>query len=200
MIWITLLLLKLVIFIVYVINSFLSFTYINEINQYNYTEFYNLSLHYYDKSRNGKLIPMIQEMKGIYQNKSKSIDMNLQDTILITVLSYNEIHTKHYKIYFKNFLCFIQHYQLNILVYLVHHLIDLDQEIYELEHFVPDQNIRIITYPDALYWSLLSSKTNSMSKGKGKANYLHNITGNNNCNLEDILYFIVLNIYIYISC
>lgn len=102
----------------------------------------------------------LAEAAGVYLNKS--YDRSLQKTVIITVAAFNQATNGYYKVYFKNFLCFIKHYQLDLIVYILHHEIaNLEVEMQTLSHM----GVRVLTYPDNLFWNLLATKKSHINRG-----------------------------------
>jgi hypothetical protein len=110
----------------------------------------------------------LQFSAGVYTNKTKNNTLVLNKTVFLSVAAFNQANIAHYKIYFKNFLCFIKHYEIDLLLYILHHDIkDLEVEVRELELL----GIRVLTYPDELFWQIVSTKKTPVGVGKGLADY-----------------------------
>ncbi len=96
----------------------------------------------------------------------------VSNTILMTVISFVSTEdTIHYKLYLKNFLCFIKSYNMKLLVYIVHpNLDDIQSDINELQLM----GAIIINYPTELFFTLIKEKTTSLKKGRNHADYSTN--------------------------
>lgn len=137
--------------------------------RYYYPEFLNRSAASHDPSRSDLVQSTIAGAAGVYMNKSLGAQLQLNSTVFVTVLAFNSDvrSNKHYKLYFHNFLCFTQHHGIDLIVYVVHHNLaesDIDD--------IKSLGVRALTYPDELFWSILSQKTNALARGRGRANYL----------------------------
>ena len=106
---------------------------------------------------------------GVYHNKARGKSAGLEKTVFVSVVAYNsKENIYHYKIYFRNFLCFAQHYDIDLVVYILHHhLPDVQEEVQALE----DLGVKVLTYPDEKFWSLVEQKTSKILYGKGFADY-----------------------------
>lgn len=115
------------------------------------------------------VLQTLQAAAGVYLNKERGKSAGLEKTVFITVVAYNsKENISHYKIYFRNFLCFVQHYDIDLIVYILHHnLPDVQEEIRILE----DLGVKVLTYPDEKFWSLIEEKTHRITYGKAFADY-----------------------------
>ena len=107
---------------------------------------------------------------GVYNDKARGRAAGLEKTVFMTVIAFN--HEKksigHYKVYFRNFVCFAKHYDIDLVVYILHHaLTDVEAEVQSLESL----GIRVLTYPDQLFWSLVMQKTSRVMQGNTFAEY-----------------------------
>lgn len=137
--------------------------------RYYYPEFLNRSTSSHDPNRSDLVQSTIAGAAGVYLNKSHGAQLKLDSTVVVTVLAFNSDvrNNKHYKLYFNNFLCFTQHHGIDLIVYVAHHNLaesDIDD--------IKSLGVRVLTYPDELFWSTLSQKTNALARGRGRANYL----------------------------
>lgn len=137
--------------------------------RYYYPEFSNRSAASHDSSRSGLVLSTIAGAAGVYVNKTLGSQLQLDSTVVVTVLAFNSDvrNNKHYKLYFHNFLCFTQHHGIDLIVYVAHHNL-AESEIDDIKSL----GVRVLTYPDELFWSTLSQKTNALARGRGRANYL----------------------------
>lgn len=107
--------------------------------------------------------------RGIYRKqpvRNKS-SQQPEKIVLMTVISYDdEEESLHYKVYLKNFICFLRHYDMQLVAALVNSTsIDYSKEKKDLE----SHGIIVVDYPTNLYWQILTSKTTMNKKGKGRA-------------------------------
>lgn len=117
-------------------------------------------------SRTGAVEQTLRAGAGVYKNKTRGEEKALSKTVFVSVVAYNE--KSFYKLYFHNLLCFTQHHDIDIVVYLIHHnLAEPEREIQQLR----DVGIKVLTYPDELFWTLLYSKSNDVKVGTGKGDY-----------------------------
>jgi hypothetical protein len=105
---------------------------------------------------------------GAYRDKERSKKLGIEKTVFISVVSYGD--KSYYKIYFYNLLCYARHHDIDIVVYLVHHNLPNWRE--EVKIYT-SMGIRVIPYPDHLFWSLLSSKTSQIHKGPAGGTLCH---------------------------
>jgi hypothetical protein len=114
---------------------------------------------------------------GAYRDKERSRKLGIEKTVFISVVSYGD--KSYYKMYFYNLLCYARHHDIDIVVYLVHHNLPNWRE--EVKMYTK-MGIRVVPYPDELFWSLLSSKTSEIHKGPaGERVYASELT-NYPCN------------------
>ena len=107
---------------------------------------------------------------GVYNDKVRGAKAGLEKTVFMTVVAFK--HDKksigHYQVYFRNFLCFAKHYDIDLVLYILHHqLPDVESEIHSLEQL----GIRVLTYPDQLFWSLVMTKKSRVMVGRYFAEY-----------------------------
>jgi hypothetical protein len=125
-----------------------------------------------DANRYDMVEKMLKRGAGVYktENELHVKYPKLKKTVLIAMIQYgNKQENAHYKIYFKNFLCFLRHYQMKMVVYIAHHAIaNVTAELQELEM---DYGVLPLTYPDELFWQLLSTKDSFINRGRGFAEY-----------------------------
>ena len=101
----------------------------------------------------------LQNAAGVYLNKRNN---GLNKTVMITVAAFNEVGNSYYKVYFKNFMCFVKHYNYDMVVYILHHDIPhLDTEIDSIKKL----GARVLTYPDELFWNIVATKKTHINKG-----------------------------------
>jgi hypothetical protein len=91
---------------------------------------------------------------GVYNNKTRSTELGIMRTVMITVIQYSE--KSYYKLYFYNLLCFARHHDIDLVVYVVHHgLKDWEGEVKSYAAM----GVKVLPYPDELFWSLLYSNS-----------------------------------------
>ena len=111
-------------------------------------------------SRSDYVKATLEKAAGVYLKKSDLGSLN--KTVMITVAAFNEIGNSYYKVYFKNFICFVKHYNFDMVVYILHHDIpNLEAEIDQISRF----GVRVLTYPDELFWHLVATKKTHINKG-----------------------------------
>lgn len=100
---------------------------------------------------------------GVYNNKTRAEELGIAKTVFVTVIQYSE--KSYYKLYLYNLLCFSRHYDIDIVVYVVqHHLASWETEMAAYM----DAGIKVLPYPDELFWSLLYSKKTEIFVSQGK--------------------------------
>jgi hypothetical protein len=103
---------------------------------------------------------VLVDAAGAYKDKSRSREVGVEKTVIISVVAYSE--KSYYKIYFYNLLCYAQHHGLDIVIYLLHHnLPDWEKEI----EYYNGIGIKMLPYPDELFWTLLYSKSTEIRVG-----------------------------------
>jgi hypothetical protein len=100
---------------------------------------------------------------GVYNNKTRSAELGIMRTVMITVIQYSE--KSYYKLYFYNLLCFARHHDIDLVVYVVHHgLKDWEGEVKSYAAM----GVKVLPYPDELFWSLLYSKETEIRWSTGE--------------------------------
>lgn len=103
-------------------------------------------------ARSNEASKIFKKASGVYKNSTMSTELNLAQTIFSTVISFNRQGNFHYKVYFLNFLCFIKHHNLKLIVYILHHYSENVEQ--ELKYFSNlSDNLSVITFPGELYRS-----------------------------------------------
>jgi hypothetical protein len=120
-------------------------------------------------SRDQHVLHTLQSAAGVYIDKERGITAGLQKTVFMTIISYNaKAGLYHYKIYFRNFLCFAQHFGIDLIVYILHHTLpDVEEEVQSLQKL----GVRVLTYPDERFWKLVLQKKSKIMAGSQFANY-----------------------------
>lgn len=114
----------------------------------------------------------LSKAAGIYRHEHPLLKERpeLQHSIFMVMIHYGtKEENQHYKVYFKNFLCFTRHYNIKLVVYVSYHSHsgDLQKEIEELQAM----GLLVLTYPDSLFWEIVSTKTSPILGGRGFAEY-----------------------------
>ena len=136
--------------------------------RYHYPEFKFRANQAHDEQRAAVVENTLKEAAGVYRNKTYGHSMGLDKTVFVSVVAFNEDAIAHYKLYFHNLLCYTQHYNIDIIVYMLHHnLANFDLEKKQLT----DMGIKVLPYPDELFWTLLATKRTVVYSGTGKAHY-----------------------------
>ena len=139
-------------------ERFLNITHINGLKERSHNE-----------TRNRLVSQTLQAASGVYYDKDRGKKAGLEKTVFITVIAYNSKEgISHYKPLFRNFLCFAHQYGIDLVVYILHHHIpDLEEEMQSLESL----GVRVLTYPDELFWSLVGEKKGRIIAGRNFAEY-----------------------------
>lgn len=126
-----------------------------------------------NKTREALVKKTLEAAAGVYVDKEYGKKMGLAKTVFTTVIAFNSDGIFHYKIYFQNLICFTRHYGIDVVVYILHHhLQDVEAEIQSLTTL----GVRVLTYPDELFWRLLATKkSNLIPADKRRADYSGNI-------------------------
>jgi len=109
----------------------------------------------------------LRQAAGVYKDKSKSKALGIEKTVFLVVIAY-PVGAHYYKVYFRNFLCFVHHFGIDLVVYVVHHGDgDPDVEIENLRKL----GVRALTYPEELFWKVVSNKMQPIHVGGFYAKY-----------------------------
>ena len=109
----------------------------------------------------------LKRAAGVYKDKARGKELGIEKTVFISVIAY-PVGAHHYKVYFRNFLCFIHHYRYDLVVYVVHQGdVDPDVEIQSLRKL----GVSPLTYPDELFWKVVSNKMQPIHQGATYAKY-----------------------------
>ena len=118
-------------------------------------------------TRDALVMQTLREAAGVYKDKSRGKALGLEKTVFIVVIAY-PVGTHFYKVYFRNFLCFVHHHGYDLIVYVVHHGVgDADVEIQSLRKL----GVRALTYPEELFWKVVSNKMQPIHVGSKYASY-----------------------------
>ncbi len=122
----------------------------------------------HNDSRTVEIQRVLNEASGVYVNKDSKRSLNLSKTVFMSVAAFNQKGIAHYKTYFRNFLCFIQHFEIDLVLYILHHdPIELAREVKEFAEL----GVRVLPFPEELFWQVLSTKKSPVKTGKGFADY-----------------------------
>lgn len=123
----------------------------------------------HNSTRDRHVLLTLQSAAGVYTDKERGITAGLQKTVFMTIVSYNtKAGLHHYKIYFRNFLCFAQHFGIDLIVYILHHsLPNVEEEVQSLQKL----GVRVLTYPDERFWKLVHQKKSKIMPGGKFADY-----------------------------
>jgi Nucleotide-diphospho-sugar transferase len=123
----------------------------------------------HNETREALVKATLASAAGVYRDKERGRALGIEKTVFLTVAAYNsKENIFHYKIYFRNFLCFAQFYDIDLVVYILHHnLPDVEHEVASLKRL----GVKVLTYPDELFWTLVSQKTSKVMAGKTFADY-----------------------------
>ena len=118
----------------------------------------------HDEARRGELKNTLASAAGVYSNKSHAEEFGIQSTVFITVLEFSE--KAYYKLYLYNLLCFAKHHGIEVVIYVLNHNMSLRDWKQEKSAY-DTLGIRLVSYPDELFWTLLYSKSNEIRIAKG---------------------------------
>ena len=109
----------------------------------------------------------LRQAAGVYTDKARGKALGLDKTVFISVIAY-PTGSHFYKVYFRNFLCYIHHFGIDLVVYVLHHgLVNPYEEMRELEAL----GVRVLPFPDELFWRLVGNKQLPLFKGALHARY-----------------------------
>lgn len=126
-----------------------------------------------ESSRNDTRMKIVNDTlkaaAGLYNDKEKGRKAGLDKTVFTILLAYDTSGIFYYKVFFQNFLCFTKHYDIDLVVYIVHHhLADIEGEI----EMLTSLGVKVLTYPDEKFWSLIATKKTTISRnGPERAHY-----------------------------
>jgi hypothetical protein len=128
--------------------------------RFYFPEFQDRAVRAHDQQRPRMVSRALSEAAGVYKDKSRSAQLGLQQSVFITVVSYTG--QARYKALLHNFLCFTEHYGIDLVVYVVQHNI---KDWKEEQVSYARAGIRMLSYPDELFWTLMYTKS-SMGQGE----------------------------------
>ena len=108
---------------------------------------------------------------GVYKDKSKAKEHGLERTILTTVISHPKA-SHWYRVYFRNFLCYAEHYKYDVVVYVMRNN-DHQTEKEFKDHIseIASLGVKALPYPEELFWRLVYGRTHHLRVGKRHASY-----------------------------
>jgi hypothetical protein len=131
--------------------------------RFYFPEFQERARRAHDLQRLQLVSKALTEAAGVYKDKSRSAQLGLQQSVFITVVSYTD--QARYKALLHNFLCFTEHYGIDLVVYAVQHNIkDWEEE----QRSYAKAGIRMLPYPDELFWTLMYTKSSEVLTGGGE--------------------------------
>ena len=128
----------------------------------------------HDPTRKPFLRHKIRNSIGVYIDKAKSIAFNLNETIFISVFSYDASigvsEVDH------NWMCHLMNYGIKATFFIVSNdpTTDNDNEYFsriEREYQNVYKHITVVQFPTELFWELVSKKTTPIIQGRYHANY-----------------------------
>lgn len=135
---------------------------VDERRQYH-SEFKQRAQAAHDPARTYLVHETLSSAAGVYHNKTRALELGLTKTVMITVIQYAE--KSYYKLFLFNLLCFTRHHGIDLVVYIIHHgLKDWESEVKSYAVM----GVKVLPYPDELFWSLLYSKPNEIRYGPGR--------------------------------
>jgi hypothetical protein len=134
-------------------------------NRYFYPEYRERAEAARSTSRTTFVKRTLASAAGAYRDKERAKKLGIEKTVFISVVSYGD--KSYYKMYFYNLLCYARHHDIDIVVYLVHHNLPNWRE--EVKMYT-SMGIRVIPYPDELFWSLMYSKSTDIHRGPAGEN------------------------------
>ena len=96
---------------------------------------------------------VLAEGAGVYRDKRKGEELKLGKTVLTTVISHPKV-SHWYRIYFRNFLCFSEHYGYDLVVYVMRNQEQSDSEFAEHVAEIGRLGVKVLPYPEELFWRL----------------------------------------------
>lgn len=124
--------------------------------------------------RNEVVKETLRKFAGIYSDKSKVKNLGIEKFVLVNVLqinlNQNENHNLKYLHLLQNWYCFSQRYGLQPVTYIVPSYDKSFEEQVQDFHSLGIQG-NFLTYPNSLFWDLVSQKTTSVVGGPQRVSY-----------------------------
>ena len=117
-----------------------------------------------DSARHAMVHRTLQHAAGIYTDPpSANLRRAVNQTVLVNVVSYTSANTT-YKSHLQNWFCFLNHFRFKAVVYRVEPGVAAD--------FMRNSpRAHVLTYPDALFWSVVAGKRAPMLVHKDHGDY-----------------------------
>lgn len=123
----------------------------------------------YVEGRYDNVHNVLSQAAGVYKPSARHRHPNvtaLQNTVLITVVAANTPENEKYSIFLRHLLCYIQHHRLKLVVFYLHHAYpEWKRDFEHLDH------VYLLTYPDYMFWQLVSTKQTEIIEGNAYAKY-----------------------------
>lgn len=142
-------------------------------NDYQRSDVY---LNYYKKAQKAQALRLetakkvLAEGAGVYRDKRKGEELKLEKTVLTTVISHPKA-SHWYRIYFRNFLCFAEHYGYDLVVYVMRNQEQSDNEFAEHVAEIGRLGIKVLPFPEELFWRFVYGRVNPLREGKRRVPY-----------------------------
>lgn len=122
-----------------------------------------------DQNRAQATEGVLTKAAGVYRKGKKPLPhLQLDNTVLITMVAANLEVNSHYAIFLQNFLCFAEHHQLKPIVYLMSYNTSNMQR--QVRH-IRSRGALAHTYPEALFWRTVSTKESPILYGPTYGKY-----------------------------
>ena len=116
---------------------------------------------------------LLAEAAGVYKDKNKGAELKLQKTVLTTVISHPKA-SHWYRIYFRNFLCFADHYGYDLVVYVMRNQEQTEAQFAKHVAEIGSYGVKVLPYPEELFWRFIYGRTNPLRVGKRHVTYKGN--------------------------
>lgn len=109
---------------------------------------------------------------GVYTDRLKGALLGLEKTIVLTVGAFDiKGVNHHYEVFFRNLLCYTNHYEIDVVLYFLHHHFPNEEDASAKIYSFADLGVKALTYPDELFWSMLATKQTPIDNTRGRADY-----------------------------
>jgi hypothetical protein len=120
--------------------------------------------------RTDRVRKVLSEGAGVYKDKVKGAVYGLHRTVVTTVISHPKA-SHWYRIYFRNFLCFADHYGYDVVVYVMRNKEQSQEEFEAHTSEIGSYGVKALPYPEELFWRLVYGRTRPLRVGKRHAAY-----------------------------
>lgn len=123
-----------------------------------------------DPERHGVVHRTLQQAAGIYSHSkyNRHNVPGLENIVLMTVVAADDGSVdSYYSLFLQHLLCFVQHYNMKIVVYHFHHNTSITWQ----QHIQNLENVYLLNYPDELFWQLMLTKQTEIFEGKVHVKY-----------------------------